>query len=198
VTRDHGYSSKWGRRLEEYLHLKKSSVLYYDGQEFRVVAEGLAYANGINASPDGLLLYVAATLEGKIRVYSRDPEDGALSLQDEVFLNTAVDNIEVDEEGVLWVGAHPKPLDFLEYSQNAKALSPSQVLRVALQEGGTYHVKQVHLSDGRYLSGSSVAAKWRQHLLIGSVFDRRFLICRLEEDQADAIKLEITDPEEKR
>ena len=140
----------------------------------------MAYANGLNLSPDGLLLYVAATLEGKIHIYSLNPEDGSLVLRDEIFLDTAVDNIEVDDEGDLWIGAHPKPLDFIEYSQNPKALSPSQVLKVSLSEEGRYSAEEVYLSEGKYLSGSSVAARWKDHLLIGSVFDRRFLVCQLD------------------
>lgn len=192
VTRDHGYSSGWGRFLEEHLSLKKSSIVFYDGQSFGVVAKGLAYANGINVSPDGLVLYVAATLEGKIRVYSRGLEDGTLTLKDEIVLNTAIDNIEVDEAGMLWIGAHPKLLDFLEYSRDPKVLSPSQVLRVSVQDDGNYDVEQIYLSDGRYLSGSSVAARWRSYLMIGSVFDRRFLVCRLEEDrESDASEIRV-------
>jgi arylesterase/paraoxonase len=186
VTRDHGYNSDWGKRLEEYLQLKASSVIYYDGEQFRVVAEGLAYANGVNVSPDGLLLYVASTLQECIRVYSRNPEDGALTFRDEIPLGSAVDNIEVDEEGDLWIGAHPKPLDFVQYSKDPRALSPSQVLKLSFNGNGNYEVEQIHISDGRYLSGSSVAARWRQYLLIGSVFDRRFLVCQLDEDQPEA------------
>jgi len=38
-------------------------VLYYDGKRFRKVAKKLAYANGINTSPDSRTVYVAATVE---------------------------------------------------------------------------------------------------------------------------------------
>jgi len=48
VTNDHGNSTVLGRMAEEYLQLARSYVLYYDGQNFRKVAEALAYANGIN------------------------------------------------------------------------------------------------------------------------------------------------------
>jgi arylesterase/paraoxonase len=182
VTRDHGYSSVWGRWLEKYLRIGRSSVIYYDGREFRPAAQGLVCANGINLSPDGRLLYVSATLEGRIPIYSRDPEDGSLSLQDEIFLDTGVDNIEVDDEGNLWIAAHPKLLDFVEYSRDPSALSPSQVLKVSFAEDGSHSVEQIYLSDGQYLSGSSVAARWRNYLLIGSMFDRRFLVCQIETD----------------
>lgn len=183
VTRDHGYSSEWGRRLEEYFRLGESSVVYYDGQEFRTVAQDLAYANGINASRDSLLIFVAATLEGNILLYNRDPENGSLNLQEKIFLGTAVDNIEVDEDGNLWIGAHPKPLNFIDYSQDPTVLSPSQVLRVSIAEENNHTVEEIYLSAGRYLSGSSVAARWMNHLVIGSVFDRRFLVCSIDTNE---------------
>ena len=166
--------------MEESLRLKKSSVIYYDGAGFRTVAQGLAYANGVNLSTDGSLLYVAATLEGKVFIFSRDPNNGNLDLIAEVDLNTAVDNIEVDDQGDLWIAAHPNVLDFLEYVRDPEALSPSQVLKVSLRKDGSYGVEEIHLSNGHYLSGSSVAAMWKDYLLIGSVLDRRFLVCQLE------------------
>jgi len=180
VTRDHGYRSYWGRKLEEYLRLGRSAVVYYDGAGFQEVAGGISYANGINLSPDGLQLYVASTLRGKIHVYSRDPDDGRLTPQDQIMLGTGVDNIELDDFGNLWVAAHPRILSFVEYSQDPKAFSPSQVLKVTFLEDGTQQIEEVYLSRGEYLSGSSVAANWHNYLLIGSVFDRRFLVCELE------------------
>lgn len=48
VTNDYGNSTVLGRMAEEYLQLARSYVLYYDDQNFRKVAEALAYANGVN------------------------------------------------------------------------------------------------------------------------------------------------------
>jgi arylesterase/paraoxonase len=56
VTNDHGNATSFGRMAEEYLQLARSYVLYYDGKSFRKVAEALAYANGINISPDGQIV----------------------------------------------------------------------------------------------------------------------------------------------
>jgi arylesterase/paraoxonase len=57
VTNDHGNATSFGRMAEEYLQLARSYVLYYDGKSFRKVAEALAYANGINISPDGQIVW---------------------------------------------------------------------------------------------------------------------------------------------
>ncbi len=180
VTNDHGNASKFGRMAEEYLQLARSYVLYYDGKTFRKVAEKLAYANGINTSPDGRTVYVAATVGQKIYVYERDLKSGDLSLRDTIEAGTGVDNIEIDHRGDLWIGCHPKLLTFVKYSKDPDALSPSQVIKLEQKSPGRYEVKEIYLNDGQPLSGSSVGAVYKDKLLIGSVFDERFLLCRLQ------------------
>jgi arylesterase/paraoxonase len=179
VTNDHGYSSKIGRAAEEYLQLAKSYVLFYDGKVFRIVADDLTYANGINLSLDGKQVYVAATVGREIRVYDRERTSGDLRQRGGMHLGTGVDNIEVDVNGNLWIGAHPKLLTFVKYSKDPGVLSPSQVLRITLNPGGDPLVEEVYMGEGNALSGSSVAAVYGETMLVGSVFDERFLSCRL-------------------
>jgi len=180
VTNDHGNSSVLGRMAEEYLQLARSYVLFYDGKNFRKVAKALAYANGINTSSDGRTVYVAATVGQKIYVYDRDLNTGDLSLRTTIEAGTGVDNIEIDQKGDLWIGCHPKLLTFVKYSKDPKMLSPSQVIKVTIKESGQHTVKEIYLNNGQPLSGSSVAAVFEDRLLIGSVFDERFLLCRLQ------------------
>ena len=177
VTNDHGSRSKIVQTVEDFLQLSRANVLYYDGAQFRVVADGLRYANGINMSPDGRTVYVAATTSGELRVYDRDPASGDLSLRKKISLKTGVDNIEVDRHGVLWIGAHPKLLTYLRYTKDPNKLSPSQVLRLTPEADGSFSVDEVYLNDGTALSGSSVAAVFRNIMLVGSVFDGKFLCC---------------------
>ncbi|MFQ5629546.1 MAG: strictosidine synthase family protein [bacterium] len=179
VTNDHGNQTDFGRAIEEYLQLRRSYVLYYDGSIFRMVAEGLAYANGINTSADSKTVYVAATVDGSIHVYDRDLQSGELAFRERIFLNTGVDNIERDTAGDLWVGAHPKLLTFVDYSKDATVLSPSQVLKIHPSADG-FQTDDVFIDDGSTLSGSSVAAVYKNNILIGSVFDEKFLILKDE------------------
>jgi arylesterase / paraoxonase len=177
VTNDHGNSSQLGKTLEDYLQLPRSYVLYYDGRDFRKVAEGLSYANGINLSSDGKTVYVAATVGHTIHVYDRDVAGGALNLRNKIKVNTGPDNIEMDEKGDLWIGAHPKLLTFVKYSKDPSVPSPSQVLRVKTEKDGNVKVEEVYLNSGSPMSGSSAAAIFGKTLLVGSVFDDRFLVC---------------------
>jgi arylesterase/paraoxonase len=153
-------------------------VLYYDGDRFQIVAEGLAYANGINISKDGQTIYAAATTSGGVFVYDRDKESGALSRREFIDAGTGVDNIEIDMEGSLWIGAHPQLLTFVKHSKDPTVKSPSQVLKITWGKDKSYSLKEIYLSDGTPMSASSVAAVYKETLLIGSVFENHFLSCR--------------------
>ena len=165
--------------LEEYLRLERAYVLYYDGTAFKKVAQSIALANGINVSPDGNTLYIAATVGRKIQVYTRQIPSGTLTLRDEIFLGTGVDNIERDPAGNLWVAAHPKLLTFVAHANDPATLSPSQVLKITPGQDGHYQIDEIYLDTGEALSGSSVGAVFGHHLLIGSVFDDHFLVCEI-------------------
>ncbi|MEW6264379.1 MAG: SMP-30/gluconolactonase/LRE family protein [Thermodesulfobacteriota bacterium] len=178
VTNDHGYTSKAGRTLEDFLQLAQAQILYYDGRGFQVVAEGLAYANGINISPDGERVYVAETVGRRIKVFRRNQDSGRLTLEASIDVDAGVDNIEVDRSGRLWIGAHPKLLSFVRYSKDPARRSPSQVIKAEVIPGGGLVASTEFLDLGEALSGSSVAAVFQDYLLIGSVFDDCFLLCR--------------------
>lgn len=184
VSNDHGSTSRLGRTLEEYLQLARSNVVYFNGNNFSLAVQGLAYANGLGLSPDGKTLYVAETVGRAVRVYDRDPNSGALTQRRVVDADSGVDNIDVDPRGHLWIGAHPQLLTFVAYAGDPSKTSPSQVLEI-IPGAGDFTVREVYLGDGKELSGSSVAVKYKDRLLIGSVFDPRFLICPLPEPGPD-------------
>ena len=170
ITNDHGATSRLGKLAEDYLQLPLAHVLYYDGAAFSKVAGSLSYANGIAASPDGKTVYVASTVKGYLRVFSRDADTGALHRREDISLGTGLDNIEVDAAGDLWIGCHPKLLTFVKHSKDPAVPSPSQVLRVRLKADSAHEVEEVYLNDGTALSGSSVAMHHGNRLLIGSVY----------------------------
>jgi arylesterase/paraoxonase len=178
-TNDHGSDTGLGKMAEDYLQLARSYVVFYDGEKFRIVAEGLGYANGINMSPDGQTVYVAATVGQKIYVYDRDRTTGDLSRRTVIEAGTGVDNIEIDRQGDLWIGSHPKLLTFVKHSKDPEVLSPSQVIKVEKKASGQYEIREIYMNNGKPLSGSSVAAVFEDYLLIGAVFEERFLLCTL-------------------
>jgi hypothetical protein len=109
-----------------------------------------------------------------------------------------VDNIDVDKEGTLWVGAQPKFLLVICHTIDPAAYrAMAQVLRVRPdgKAGGADRVEQVYLNHGDEIAVSSVGAHWHPrfsssnlsrkdenvegHLLIGAVVDNWILHCRV-------------------
>jgi arylesterase/paraoxonase len=175
---DQGSTTALGGMLEVWLNLPRSSVVYWDGAKMTRAAGGLVYANGINGSADGRILYVAETTGLALRFYERDLASGVLTRLDSLHLGTALDNIDVAEDGTLWIAAHPHILDFLAHVSDPAALSPTQILKVVPPKGAQKgEVRQVYMNDGSEISAGSVAAAHRGRLLVGSVFESRYLNC---------------------
>ena len=181
VTNDHKYTSGLMRTLEDYGRLKLSSLVYYDGQSFREAASGFSYPNGVNVSKDGRKLYMTATTESVMYVFKRDIASGDLDILQKVQLDSGGDNIEIDTDGDIWIGAHPQLLKFVAHAANAANLSASQVLHLSTNRTeGKYKIDEIYLNDGKELSGSSVAVPFGKRLLIGSVFEPVMLDCMME------------------
>jgi len=178
VSNDHRYNAGLMQVLEDYLQLKLSNVIYYDGSRFFEAASGIGYANGLNVSADGKILYLCAVTEGALHIYNRNIASGKLKLREKLDLGTGVDNIEIDSSGGLWIGAHPQLLKFVQHAQDPMKLSPSQILHLKPGAGGGYDTKEVYLDLGQEISAASVAAVYKNRMLIGAVFDAKFLDCK--------------------
>jgi len=181
VTNTNRYPAGRMQTVETYLQIPGAQVLFYGPGGFRPAITGLVLPNGINVSPDGRTLYVASTTGLAIRLYDRDPVSEALHFRREVPLGSGPDNIELDEHGNLWIGAHPKLLRIEAHGKDPQTLSPSQVLRVT-PDGSK--VDEVFLDDGSLLSTSTVGAVRGRRLLIGNVFDDGFLDCEMADAAA--------------
>ena len=183
VSNDHRYASGLMKAVEEFLQLRLSNVLYYDGSKFAEAAAGIGYANGINISADGRTLYLCAVTELAVHVYQRDIASGKLTHEKKIDLGTGVDNIERDPAGGLWIGAHPQLLRFLQHAQDPNKISPSQVLHLIPKADGDYDIREVYLNGGEEISASSVATIYGRRMLVGAVFDPKFLDCQISNGQ---------------
>jgi len=150
-------------------------VLFTDGTVWRVVADGLRYANGIELSADQKRLYVAETAAAALMVFDRDTVTGSLTAIDTIELDSAPDNISIDAEGALWVAALPKPLAVSRFAKNADVKAPSQIWRI--REGERLVI--IYRDNGEELSASTAAAHIGGTLLIGAVHEDKFLYCQL-------------------
>lgn len=177
VTNDKGIKEGFMSTLEAYLALPLSSLAYFDGQDGRVVARGLAYANGINISADGKTVYATEFLGRRVNLYDRDEGTGALKKRKSIRVNTGADNIEIAADGSLWIAGHSKVFDFLKHAEDPKAIAPAHVIRVNPESGLT---EDILIDTGGALNGSSVGAVWDNTLIVGAVFDGHVMVCPVE------------------
>lgn len=165
----------WRQALEAYLQLPWASVSHFAEGRSRLVVEGLAFANGVNVSADGNTVYVAECLGRAVHVFQRNRATGDLSRERTIALESCPDNIEVDEEGQLWVAAHPRLFDLIAHAADPQKLAPSQILRIDPRSGS---VDEVLADSGKLISAASTAAVVRDQIVIGAIFAPKVVVCQ--------------------
>lgn len=180
LTNDRGSGPRWMHMVENLLQLTRSNVVYHDGRGARVVAEDIAFANGVELSADGGTLLVGSTLWRMMLTYARDPRSGALVRNGSLAMPGGVDNIHRDAAGDLWAAVHVNSFAFIGHARNAEKQAPSQVLRIGRDGRGSMRVQKAFGDPGGLLSAASTAAHHQGRVLIGAVFDNRILDCRID------------------
>lgn len=185
TTKTHRLRGSW-RTLESVLKLSLGEILFYDGKIVKTVASGLSFPNGINMSPSMRHIYMAEFISSTVHVYSRN-KDHSLSLEQSVYLDSHLDNIEIDQRtGDLWIGSHyilhdiAAVLNAYETDKEAANLliAPSQVFKLKTENGLITDAVEVYLNNGTEITGSSVAAVYGNRIIIGSIASQA-LVCEL-------------------
>lgn len=176
-TNDHKYKEGIGRLSEDYLGLGMSNVIYFDGENYKGVADGIAYANGINFDKKRNLVFVASPRKFLVKVYHKNV-DGTLEFIEDIDCKTGVDNIEFDKNGHLWIGSHPNLLHFAAYAKGNETISPSEIIKINYRQKGDYEIEQIYMEDGTEMSASTVAATFGDLIFTGNVMDDNFLILK--------------------
>lgn len=178
VTNDRGSGARFMHAVESFLHLPRSTVVYFDGGDWWVAADGIVFANGIDATADNALLLVGSVVERQVYLFARAP-DGGLALQDRLEMPMGPDNISRAADGSFWIAGHPKLFTFVAHAGDPAAPSPGMVVRTRLTEEGA-QVAEVLRDDGGLMSAMSVAVPYDgNRLLIGGVFAGYFLDCTM-------------------
>jgi arylesterase/paraoxonase len=175
ATNTLGSDTAFGARLEVLLGLSRADVLWFDGASAVTAASGMGLANGIDASPDGSTVYVSETGARRLKAFQRDAATGGLTLVNDGFFGTGLDNINVAPDGALWIGAHPRLIDLYWHASDASQPSPSQVLRVEPQAGGA--ARTLYTDMGYEISGVSAAVELNGKIVAGALFEPKLLVC---------------------
>ena len=180
VTNDHVTKpGSFGRFAEDYLIWPHADLLYFNGTNFRISVQRMAFPNGVYVTPDGGHLYVALTSERRIVAFSREPFFGSLKEIGALSIPARLDNISADAEGRLIVAGRPSLLADNAFRRDAAKPSPSEVFRVTLDKDGVpTGYETIFADEGRLIGGASVAAMAGKRFLIGSALDDKILECR--------------------
>lgn len=179
VTNDHDEPLSDWRAKKDILQIPMGNVCFFDGKEAKVVADNILYANGINKSLDNKTIFVASASGQSITVFDRNLKTENLTKTDKITIS-GPDNIDVDAEGNLWVGCHPKLLAYLAHAKDHSKNSPSQIMKIKYNGKGTAQLESVYLNDGSEISGSTIAVVFNNKMLIGSVFEKHVLLCTMK------------------
>lgn len=179
LANDSGASNVFEKALEITGLASLSKIVYYDRGQATVVLDGVDSASGINASADRNTIYIAVTNSRSLEVYERDLLSGGLSPIASIDLGMGVDNIDVAEDGGVWVAGHPKVIDLIGHfiSQGQKP-APSQVYLLPMDNGALGEPVDIFTSVGDNLSASSVAVEHRGKIYMGGITPRKMLVCQ--------------------
>ncbi|WAR23856.1 PON1-like protein, partial [Mya arenaria] len=105
------------------------------------------------------------------------PDSYFLSNEQTEYVDSGVDNIEVDQEtGDLWIGSHPVTHRIVDIFGWFGKLPAAQVLRIKIRDGVMTSLEEIYADDGDELMASTVAAYGAGKLVIGSVF-KQTVVC---------------------
>jgi arylesterase/paraoxonase len=178
VANDSGAHNVLTRAFELLFQLGWSDVVYYDGSHASVAASGRSLASGVMVSGDGLRLYLAESGAQQLLIFDRDTETGSLYWSGLIELPGGPANLDIAEDGSLWVAVHPN-LWALMRNMSAGTPAPTMILRMAAPVTGFVKPQPIYVNSGAEFSAGSVGAAYRGRLFIGSVTERKLLVCPL-------------------
>jgi arylesterase/paraoxonase len=167
-------SRTWlGRALETYAMLPRANVVYFGGDNFRIVADELNVATGIAISSDGAHVYVGSAIGRALLSYGRDALTGALTQEGKLSLPAALLSVSVGPNNDLWVAAEPK-LHLDEKSKDERI--PSEVFKIEASDGVARAAMPIFVDTGETISAAKTVAAADGVVFIGS--NSKILACR--------------------
>ncbi len=171
ISNDSWKKTKLGLAFEKIFQRRSSRISYYDKDKgWRVVAKRMAYANGIQATEDQVM--VAGTFKKDLRIYQRSP-NGDLTKTDNIKVASGLDNITYVNESQVLIPAHTKFTAFLKHLKDPQRYSPQAVYLVDLK---TKEVSEVFANDGSLVNACATAYYYNGKLYLGQVFNPYILV----------------------
>ncbi|KAF9462475.1 hypothetical protein BDZ94DRAFT_1261459 [Collybia nuda] len=158
-TNDIGKKTGIARSLLEFWK-PSSSIVYCDIERgCKYSASNMLGNNGITKGKNDTF-YVANARAGQLRVMEVQA-DNTLVLTDVISTDRPIDNVSVDEDGVVWAAGFPKTFAMLEYMRNLAIPPPSSALKFAINTGPAafygekFKVEKAFEDDGALVPGAT-------------------------------------------
>jgi len=180
VANDSGAHNQFERIQETVFARGLSSLIYFDGNEMREVVSDLKSSGGISAAEDGRKLFVGETIGRRIQIFERETATGQLTHAKTVDLDTGVDNLDVDSEGRIWLAGHPNTISLIRHFIDSENIAPTHILRLQTnEEDDELTIDEIYYNHGEEFSAGSVAVAYENKMLVGSITERKILVCEV-------------------
>lgn len=161
VSNDSGEQNNFFEKLFE---LKRSTIIHFDGSNWKFVGDKMKYANGVGVK-DGRL-YVTGTQEKTILSYKINED---MSVSDLVRITSLKGNDNITFSGnKLVTTAHLDFLKFIKHVKDENKLSPCAVYTIDLQSN---QLDTLYLDNGAILSAASTGLIYMDQLYVAQVFN---------------------------
>ena len=171
ITHDHYYKNYFVKIFESLLRLDKGFISYFDGNTLTKIQTDLAFPNGIQFKDN--FLYVTLFNSKKINKYQLKSQK--LKLINETPLAYHPDNISI-KNNHLTVAQHPNLFQLSLHALLTQEVSPSLIQKINLEND---RIDTLYKDSGEELSAASIAIQTKNDILIGSIYNRYYLVCPL-------------------
>ena len=177
LTRDHLFQNHYLRLLEDFSRIGLGKLLFYNNGKVEIISEGLKFANGLAFDREKNRLYMAEMLAKKIHQFDTSNfKKPKLLIKWDV--NGAPDNMFVNKN-FLYVASHNKLFDLVLHQVDGKKKSPSSIYEFNKESGSS---KLIYSNKGGEISASSIAVPHGNKMYLGTIFNKKFLVCNYEEN----------------
>jgi hypothetical protein len=150
--------------IEKLFELRRSTVIHYDGVNWKYVGDKFKYANGVGVRNNRL--FVTGTQEELVASY-RIMEDGNLAERINIPSMKGNDNITFSN-GKLVTTAHLDFMKFLKHFKDEDKPSPCAVYSIDIN---THVLDTMYLDNGTVLSTASTGLVYNGNLYVSQVFN---------------------------
>jgi sugar lactone lactonase YvrE len=179
VSNDHTSGGNSKKFILDLFKIKNAKISYFNGMAWSQFSPEVSLGNGILVKKigDKELIYWASTLDESVFVYELINFEGKTDIKflRSINIDSGSDNLEIDTNNSILVGAHKSMVRFLRHASDSKNTSPSQIFRINENES----IDEIFASNGEEISASSTGLIYNKKLIIGQVFEPYLLSCSI-------------------